>query len=104
MMDTTTSRSEIIRSAGLTVKGSDIELLANQIVECFKKYKAWQDETLGTGYPVRMATWNIRLSLEREHNHKISCVEIRKAMKGIDVINLDDGHSRRGNCVWRYLP
>ncbi|ATM86706.1 hypothetical protein CRN74_11810 [Yersinia frederiksenii] len=77
--------------------------LANRIIEVFKKYKEWQDENLGSGYPVRMATWSIRNHLEKEHKQKFTCADIRKEIKGMSSINLDDGYSRRGNCVWRYI-
>ncbi|HDM8093503.1 TPA: hypothetical protein PXN44_004402 [Yersinia enterocolitica] len=76
--------------------------LANQIIDVFKKYKAWQDESLGAGYPVRMATWSIRNHLEKEHKQKFTCADIRKEIKVIDAIKLDEHFSRRGNFVWRY--
>ncbi|HHL2633001.1 TPA: hypothetical protein ACQ340_002731 [Yersinia enterocolitica] len=76
--------------------------LANQIIDVFKKYKAWQDENLGAGYPVRMATWSIRNHLEKEHKQKFTCADIRKEIKVIDAIKLDEHFSRRGNFVWRY--
>lgn len=76
--------------------------LANQIIDVFKKYKEWQDENLGAGYPVQMATWNIRNHLENEHKQKFSCADIRKEIKGMPDICLDEYYSRRGNSVWRY--
>ncbi|EPB9884045.1 hypothetical protein ACR6U3_000912 [Yersinia enterocolitica] len=76
--------------------------LANKIIDVFKKYKAWQGESLGAGYPVRMATWNIRNHLEKEHKQKFTCADIRKEIKGMCAIKLDEYYSRRGNCVWRY--
>ncbi|WP_227724773.1 hypothetical protein [Yersinia proxima] len=76
--------------------------LANQIIDVFKKYKAWQDENLGAGHSVQMSTWNIRKHLEKEYKKQFTCADIRNEIKAMDAIKLDEHASRRGSLIWRY--
>lgn len=69
--------------------------------------KEWQGSKLAFGdkYPCTLATWNIRVRLERlEGNPQFTCAEIRKALAELVKDGVIHKHwtSRRGNAVWAF--
>ena len=77
----------------------------SKIMQVMTDAAALQDATLGSGYPFRMATWNIRCAMER----KFPGVEWRSADLRKELIELaKEGlvskcphESRIGQAVWR---
>ena len=81
--------------------------LPDEIMNVFKERKTLQDKTLGEGYPLRLATWNIRLTLQNKFPHeRFYCYDLRRVLKQLE----QDGKvfkcphkSRRGQAVWRLV-
>lgn len=77
----------------------------DKIMQVMKEGAAQQDATLGSGFPFRLATWNIRSAMER----KFPGVEWKSADLRKDLVELakeglvskDEYHSRIGQAVWR---
>lgn len=77
----------------------------SKIMQVMTDAAALQDATLGSGYPFRMATWNIRCVMER----KFPGVECRSADLRKELIELAKEwlvskcphESRIGQAVWR---
>ncbi|MEB8212220.1 eaa protein [Raoultella ornithinolytica] len=77
----------------------------SKIMQVLIEGAAQQDATLGSGYPFRLATWNIRCAMER----KFPGVEWRSSDLRKELIELaKDGlvskcpnESRIGQAVWR---
>lgn len=77
----------------------------DKIMQVMKEGAAQQDATLGSGFPFRLATWNIRSAMER----KFPGVEWKSADLRKELVELakeglvfkDEYHSRIGQAVWR---
>lgn len=71
-----------------------------QINHVFKERSDQCDD----GYPVCIATWSIKLGLNRLYpDQSFECVDIRKVLKKMSNMKLSEYYSRRGNSVWEQL-
>lgn len=76
-------------------------------MEVLQDRRQQQDWTLGGGYPLRMATWNLRLAMESKFpGEKWTCAELRKALIELATegkVEKCKHESRIGQAVWRLL-
>ena len=66
---------------------------------------ALQDKTLGGEYPFRIATWNLRLAMEKEFpDEEWRSADLRKILMELakgGTVSKDTYASRIGQAVWR---
>ncbi|EHK0699949.1 eaa protein [Salmonella enterica] len=76
-----------------------------KILQVMKEGAAQQDATLGSGYPFRLATWNIRCAMERKYpGVEWKSSDLRKELIELakeGLVSKDEYHSRIGQAVWR---
>jgi len=66
---------------------------------------AQEEKVFGGRYPVRMATWNIRMAMEAKYpNVEWKSADLRKLLMELSdegLVSKDLGHSRIGQAVWK---
>ncbi len=76
-----------------------------KIMQVMTEAAAQQDTTLGSGYPFRMATWNIRCAMERKFPVvEWKSADLRKALIELakdGLVSKCPHESRIGQAVWR---
>jgi hypothetical protein len=76
-----------------------------KILEVMQARAAQEEKVLGGRYPVRMATWNLRLAMDaRFPDEEWKSAELRKILTEMakeGLVTKDLGHSRIGQAVWR---
>lgn len=76
-----------------------------KIMQVMTEAAAQQDATLGSGYPFRMATWNIRCAMERKFPVvEWKSADLRKALIELakdGLVSKCPHESRIGQAVWR---
>ncbi|HBW3023139.1 TPA: eaa protein [Klebsiella aerogenes] len=77
----------------------------DKIMQVMKEGAAQQDATLGSGFPFRLATWNIRSAMERKFpGVEWKSADLRKELVELakeGLVSKDEYHSRIGQAVWR---
>ncbi|HHT2833861.1 TPA: eaa protein [Klebsiella aerogenes] len=77
----------------------------DKIMQVMKEGAAQQDATLGSGFPFRLATWNIRSAMERKFpGVEWKSADLRKELVEVakeGLVSKDEYHSRIGQAVWR---
>lgn len=77
----------------------------DKIMQVMKEGAAQQDATLGSGFPFRLATWNIRSAMERKFpGVEWTSADLRKDLVELakeGLVSKDEYHSRIGQAVWR---
>ncbi|EAY3775008.1 eaa protein [Salmonella enterica] len=76
-----------------------------KILHVMRTRAAQEEKTLGGVYPFRMATWNLRLAMEKEFpGDEWKSAELRKVLLELakdGVVSKDMDHSRIGQAVWK---
>ncbi|EMF8010511.1 eaa protein [Salmonella enterica subsp. enterica serovar Derby] len=76
-----------------------------KILQVMRSRAALQDKALGGEYPFRMATWNLRLAMEKEFpDEEWRSADLRKILMELDkdgAVSKDTYASRIGQAVWR---
>lgn len=76
-----------------------------KILKVMLDRKEQQKSTIGGEWPVKMATWNLRLALERSYpDEEWNCKDLRKhltEMQKEGLVSKCQHESRIGQAVWR---
>lgn len=76
-----------------------------KILHVMRMRAAQEEKTLGGVYPFRMATWSLRLAMEKEYpDDEWKSAELRKVLLDLaknGVVSKDMDHSRIGQAVWK---
>lgn len=76
-----------------------------KILQVMQAKAAQEEKSLGGRYPVRMATWNIRMAMEAQFpDEEWTSAELRKILTEMakdGLVTKDARHSRIGQAVWR---
>lgn len=76
-----------------------------KILQVMRAKAAQEEKVLGGKYPVRMATWNLRLAMETAFpNEKWTSAGLRKVLTDLakdGFVTKDAYHSRIGQAVWK---
>ncbi|VEC00271.1 Uncharacterised protein [Cedecea lapagei] len=79
--------------------------VCEKILKVMRDRKEQQKATIGSEWPVKMATWNLRLALEREYpEDDWSCKDLRKHLSEMQkegLVSKCQYESRIGQAVWR---
>lgn len=76
--------------------------MRDEILSVFQDVRLEQQSWAPEDYPVRLATWSIRLRLENKYPYRRwQCHELRPVLMEMSEIDKDKQYSRRGNAVWR---
>ncbi|WP_417639586.1 eaa protein [Klebsiella aerogenes] len=79
--------------------------IKDKIMQVMKEGAAQQDATLGSGFPFRLATWNIHSAMERKFpGVEWKSADLRKELVELakeGLVSKDEYHSRIGQAVWR---
>ncbi|HHY2154239.1 TPA: hypothetical protein ACV3ET_004560 [Escherichia coli] len=86
-------------------KGGEMMDVKEKVLQVMRSRAALQDKALGGEYPFRMATWNLRLAMEKEFpDEEWRSADLRKILMEMakDGTASKDTHaSRIGQAVWR---
>lgn len=81
--------------------------MKDKVMQVLYARKEQQDKVLGAGYPLRVATWNLRLSMERTFpGENWNCATLRKVLAELATegkVEKCKHESRIGQAVWRLL-
>lgn len=76
-----------------------------KILHVMRTRAAQEEKALGGVYPFRMATWNLRLAMEKKFpGDEWKSAELRKVLLELakdGVVSKDMEHSRIGQAVWK---
>lgn len=76
-----------------------------KILQVMQARASQEEKVFGGRYPVRMATWNLRLAMEaRFPDEDWTSAELRKILTEMakdGLVTKDAEHSRIGQAVWR---
>lgn len=76
-----------------------------KILQVMQARASQEEKALGGRYPVRMATWNLRLAMEAKFpDEEWTSAELRKILTEMakdGLVTKDAEHSRIGQAVWR---
>ena len=76
-----------------------------KILQVIQARAVQEEKYFGGRYPVRMATWNIRLAMEANFpDEEWTSAELRKLLTEMakdGLVTKDDDHSRIGQAVWK---
>lgn len=76
-----------------------------KVLQVMRSQAALQDKALGGEYPFRMATWSLRLAMEKEFPdeewHSADLRKILMEMAKDGTVSKDIHASRIGQAVWR---
>ncbi|EGN0098042.1 eaa protein [Salmonella enterica] len=76
-----------------------------KVLQVMRSRAALQDKALGGKYPFRMATWNLRLAMEKEFpDEEWRSADLRKILMELakdGAVSKDTYASRIGQAVWR---
>lgn len=79
----------------------------SKIMVVMREGAAQQEKALGGKYPYRMATWNLRLAMEREYpDVEWECPELRRHLTELTAegkVEKCPHESRIGQAVWRLV-
>lgn len=88
-----------------TSEGGEMMDVKEKVLQVMRSRAALQDKALGGEYPFRMATWNLRLAMEKEFpDEEWRSADLRKILMEMakDGTASKDTHaSRIGQAVWR---
>ncbi|MFY7420168.1 eaa protein [Enterobacter cloacae complex sp. IR5428] len=77
----------------------------SKVLQVMRDRAAQEEKVFGGRYPVRMATWSLRLAMEdRFPDEEWKSAELRKILTEMakeGLVTKDLGHSRIGQAVWR---
>lgn len=75
-----------------------------KILQVMQARASQEEKALGGRYPVRMATWNLRLAMEAKFpDEEWTSAELRKILTEMakdGLVTKDAEHSRIGQAVW----
>lgn len=78
---------------------------ADKVMAAFRERLETQNKTLGPGYSLRMATWNLRLTMERKFpEEEWPCHRLRAILKtlcDLGLVSKCKHESRIGQAVWK---
>ena len=76
-----------------------------KVLQVMRSRAALQDKALGGEYPFRMATWSLRLAMEKEFpDEEWRSADLRKILMEMakdGTVSKDTHASRIGQAVWR---
>lgn len=76
-----------------------------KILQVMQARAAQEEKAFGGRYPVRMATWNLRLAMEAKFpDEEWTSAELRKLLTGMakdGLVTKDADYSRIGQAVWK---
>lgn len=76
-----------------------------KILQVMQARASQEEKALGGRYPVRVATWNLRLAMEAKFpDEEWTSAELRKILTEMakdGLVTKDAGHSRIGQAVWK---
>ena len=94
--------------AGICIKGDaggEMMDVKEKVLQVMRSRAALQDKALGGEYPFRMATWNLRLAMEKEFpDEEWRSADLRKILMELakdGTVSKDTHASRIGQAVWR---
>ncbi len=77
----------------------------SKVLQVMLDRAAQEEKIFGGRYPVRMATWSIRLAMEAKYpDTEWKSADLRKLLMELSVeglVSKDAYHSRIGQAVWR---
>lgn len=77
----------------------------SKVLKVMQARASQEEKWLGGRYPVRMATWNLRLAMEAKFpDEEWTSAELRKILTEMakdGLVTKDLGHSRIGHAVWK---
>ena len=95
----------VLDAATRTAAGGEIMDVKEKVLQVMRSRAALQDKALGGEYPFRMATWNLRLAMEKEFpDEEWRSADLRKILMELakdGTVSKDTHASRIGQAVWR---
>lgn len=77
----------------------------SKVLQVMRDRAAQEEKAFGGRYPVRMATWSLRLAMEKAFpGDEWKSAELRKVLLDLakdGVVSKDMDHSRIGQAVWK---
>ncbi|CAK0709144.1 Phage protein [Escherichia coli O10:K5(L):H4 str. ATCC 23506] len=95
----------VLDAATRTAAGGEMMDVKEKVLQVMRSRAALQDKALGGEYPFRMATWNLRLAMEKEFpDEEWRSADLRKILMELakdGTVSKDTHASRIGQAVWR---